>query len=161
VTAFERLPRDLPHALVIAGKRGWKCAEICRAMERGPRTERIRLLDWVAEEDLPGLYSGADLLVQWSLHEGFGLTPLEAMACGTVAVVSDGGALLETAGDAASVVPLAAGPEGLAEEIARLLGSESERGERSRRGAQHAAGFTWERHARVVAAVYEEVAGGG
>lgn len=160
IAAFEGLPAELPHALVIAGKRGWKCAAACRAIERSPRAERIRRLDWVAEEDLPGLYSGADLFVQWSLHEGFGLTPLEAMACGTVAVVSDGGALPETAGDAASVVPLAAGPEGLAEEIARLLGSESERGERSWRGAEHAAGFTWERHARGVAAVYEEVAGG-
>lgn len=161
VSAFERLPRELPHTLVIAGKRGWKCAEACRAMERSSRAGHIRWLDWVVDDDLPGLYSGADLLVQWSLHEGFGLTPLEAMACGTVAVISDAGALPEIAGDAAVVVPLAAGPEGLAQEITRLLGSEAERGQRSWRGAEHAAAFTWERHARMVAAVYEEVAGGG
>ena len=133
VAAFERLPEEFPHALVIAGKRGWKCTEACRAMEHSSRAGRIRRLGWVAEEDLPALYSGADLLVQWSRHEGFGLTPLEAMACGTVAVVSDAGALPETAGEAAAVVPLAAGPEGLAAEIARLLRSESERGERSAR----------------------------
>lgn len=160
VAAFERLPEEFPHALVIAGKRGWKCTEACRAMEHSSRAGRIRRLGWVAEEDLPALYSGADLLVQWSRHEGFGLTPLEAMACGTVAVVSDAGALPETAGEAAAVVPLAAGPEGLAAEIARLLRSESERGERSARGAEHAARYTWERHARIVVAVYEEVAGG-
>jgi glycosyltransferase involved in cell wall biosynthesis len=66
------------------------------------------------------LYSGAEVLVQWSLHEGFGLTPLEAMACGTPVVISDGGALPEVAGEAAMVVPLDAGPEGLAGALREL-----------------------------------------
>ncbi|MBD3293091.1 MAG: glycosyltransferase [Armatimonadia bacterium] len=159
IEAFERIAEDIPHALVIAGKRGWKCGESCSAIECSPRAGRIHWLDWVAQEDLSALYSGAELLIQWSLHEGFGLTPLEAMACGTPAVISDGGALPEVAGDAARVVPLQAGPEGLAEVLMALLEDEEARAEMARRGTGHAAQFTWAAHARTVAEVYREVAG--
>ncbi len=159
IAAFEMLAGELPHDLVVAGKRGWRCEPICRAMARSPASDRIRWLDWAPHDDLPALYSGADLLVQWSLHEGFGLTPLEAMACGTPAVISDGGALPEVAGGAARLVPLEAGPDGLADELLRLLSHPAEREALVRRGAEHAAGFTWAAHARAVAEVYREVAG--
>jgi glycosyltransferase involved in cell wall biosynthesis len=158
IAAFNQVAADIPHGLVIAGKRGWKCAEICAAMQRSPFADRIRWLGWVSLEELPALYSGAELFVQWSLHEGFGLTPLEAMACGTPTVISDGGALPEVAGDAARVVPLSEGAEGLARALAELTGEEGARAEMAERGIRHAAKYTWAAHARTVAQTYREVA---
>ncbi len=159
IDAFTRLSEHLPHDLVLAGKRGWKCDDVCAMIQRGTSAHRIHWLQWVAEEDLAALYSGADVFVQWSLHEGFGLTPLEAMACGTPAVISDGGALPEVAGDAARVVPLDAGPGGLAKALMELAEDASARAEMSRIGVQHAARYTWAEHAQTVAETYREVAG--
>ena len=159
IAAFERVAKRLPHGLVIAGKRGWRCAGACAAMANSAFADRILWLDWVPHEDIRALYSGADLLVQWSLHEGFGLTPLEAMACGTPAVVSDRGALPEVAGWGGRIVPLETGPEGLSEAFAELLDDSSMLEEMSVRGRRHAAGFTWNAHAQIVASVYREVAG--
>ncbi|MFO8079987.1 MAG: glycosyltransferase family 1 protein [Armatimonadota bacterium] len=159
VNAFNRVAEETPHGLVIAGKRGWKCGEICAEMKRSPFSERIRWLGWVPHEDLPALYSGAELFVQWSLHEGFGLTPLEAMACGTPAVISDGGALPEIAGDAARVVALSEGAVGLSGALVELAGDEDARAEMAERGIRHAVRYTWAAHAEAVAQTYREVAG--
>lgn len=158
VRAFEALAGAIPHHLVIAGKCGWKYKQTLAAIEGSPVADRIRRLDWIAEEDLCGLYSGAEVLVQWSLHEGFGLTPLEAMACGTPVVISDGGALPEVAGKAAMVVPLDAGPEGLAGALRELVDDAQARARMSRRGIEHSAKYRWAAHAEVVARAYREVA---
>jgi glycosyltransferase involved in cell wall biosynthesis len=96
------------------------------------------------------------LLLQFSWHEGFGLPPLEAMACGTAAVVSDRGALPEIAGPGARVVD-PADEAAAAEAIAGLLGDEIARRELAARGRAHAAQFTWERHARGLLQIYREV----
>ncbi len=159
IDAFAALAERTPHALVIAGKYGWRSRDVCAKMRQSAVADRIHWLDWVAGEDLPALYSGADVLIQWSLHEGFGLTPLEAMACGTPAVVSDGGALPEVAGDAARVVRLSADAEGLADALVDLIEHPDERAEMARRGIEHAARYTWAAHARTVAQTYREVAG--
>lgn len=89
--------------LVIAGMRGWKCEEILRRIEANPR---IRYLEYVPDEDLPGLYAGASAFVYPSLYEGFGFPPLEALSCGTPVVSSPEGSLAEVLGDAAVVVPV-------------------------------------------------------
>lgn len=68
--------------------------------------ERILFLGYVEEEDLPGIYANAQALVLPSFEEGFGLPALEAMACGTPVVVSDGGALPEVVGDAGMIFKL-------------------------------------------------------
>ncbi len=160
IEAFEAVAGRLPHDLVLAGKAGWRCAPILEAMKTSPVAERIRWLDYVADADLPALYTGADLLVQWSLHEGFGLAPLEAMACGTRALVSDAGALPEVAGEAARIVPLADGPEGLGQALVAMACDESPAAELIARGRERAAQFTWARHAEAMLAIYREAAGG-
>ena len=159
IVALSFIAEEVGHDLVIAGKYGWKCRHIAAEMSCSAYAERIHWLDWVAQEDLTALYSGADLFVQWSLHEGFGLTPLEAMACGTPAVISDGGALPEIAGEAARVVPLQSGPAGLADALVELIRDDDTRAEMARRGIEHAARYTWAAHAEKVAQVYREVAG--
>lgn len=158
IEALSSVGNDMPCDLVIAGKRGWKCRSLAAAIDRCAFADRIHWLGWVPQEDLPALYSGAEIFVQWSLHEGFGLTPLEAMACGTPAVISDGGALPEIAGSAARVVPLQEGPHGLAEALVALTEDPEALAEMGRRGIEHAAEYTWAAHAENVAQVYREVA---
>ena len=68
--------------------------------------ERVRFLGYVEDETLPGLYANATLFVLPSFEEGFGLPALEAMACGTPVIVSDGGALPETVADAGLIFRL-------------------------------------------------------
>jgi alpha-1,3-rhamnosyl/mannosyltransferase len=118
--------------------------------------QSILCLTHVAEADLPALYSGARLLVRPVLYEGFGLPPLEAMACGTPVVCSDVASLPEVVGDAAITVdPTDA--EALAGAMHRVLSDRDLHEDLRRRGLDRAAGFTWERTARQTLAVYEEV----
>lgn len=158
IAAFDQLAEDLPHHLVLAGRRAWGFEAIARAASGARHADRIHRLGYVPEADLPGLYTAADVLVLWSYYEGMGLPPLEAMACGTPAVVSDGGALPEIAGPAALVVPLGV-PSELAEALRNLLRSPERLARMAERGRQHAAAFTWPAHARQVVALYEEAAG--
>lgn len=155
VRAFELAAGSVPHDLVIAGRIGWRAAQSVAALETSPQRARIRRLGYVAPGELPALYTGADLAVQWSLYEGAGLPAVEAMACGTPAVVSDGGALREWAGQVAPVVPLG-DPAELAQRLVELLTDRVRRDDLAVRGLQWARQFTWQRHALKVMEAYNE-----
>jgi glycosyltransferase involved in cell wall biosynthesis len=101
-------------------------------------------------------YSAADALVLPSLYEGFGFTPLEAMACGTPAVVSDAGSIPEVVGDAALVYP-AREAESLASALKAVLTDENARNTLIARGFERARSFTWDACARKTSAVYEHI----
>ena len=159
VRAYEQIAADCEEDLVIAGPKAWKCGNLLRIIKTSPVAHRIRRTGPVAPGHLPALYTMASLLIQWSLWEGVGLPPLEAMACGTAAVVSDGGALPELAGQAAHVVPLGP-PEALAEAVLSLLRDRDRCDEIVQKGRQLAERWTWPHHARRVATLYEEAAGG-
>jgi glycosyltransferase involved in cell wall biosynthesis len=119
--------------------------------------KHVLLLDQVPQADLTALYSLADGFVFPSLYEGFGLPPLEAMACGTPVVCSNAASLPEVVGDAALVVA----PDDLAGWVVameRILLDDALRQELRDRGLKRAAEFTWERTARQTLAVYQEVA---
>ena len=110
----------------------------------------------VADEDLPAVYSGAKLFVFPCLYEGFGLPPLEAMACGTPVVCSNTSSLPEVVGQAAvSVDPNDI--EALAEAMQRVAADADLQEDLRRRGLERAAGFTWERTARETVGVYHQV----
>lgn len=107
-----------------------------------------------AEDQLRLLYGSAMLYVQPSLCEGFGLPPLEAMACGTPVLSSDAGSLREVLGDAARLLA-PSGAEAWAHAVLELLGDGSGRAARVARGIAHAAGYRWEKTATLTREVYD------
>jgi glycosyltransferase involved in cell wall biosynthesis len=155
--AFARLVgAGLPHDLVLAGKPGWKCRDVRRLPEALGIAERVRMLGYVDGAHLRGLYGAADVFAFPSLVEGFGLPPLEAMACGTPAVTSDIPALRETLGDAAErVAPTDV--EALACALRRAIEDSALRDRLRAAGLARAATFTWRRAAEATRAVYREV----
>ena len=118
---------------------------------------RVCRIGYVADEDLSALYSLAQALVFPSHDEGFGLPPLEAMACGCP-VVCSGGAPLENCGDAA-VACDPDSPASIAEAAGLLLDQPDFRKKKIERGQKTAAAFTWERAARQTEAVYRAILG--
>ena len=112
----------------------------------------LRRLGYVAEADLPGLYAGASAFVLPSRYEGFGLTCLEAMACGTPVVAADRAALPETCGDAALLVD-PDDPDALAAAVVRAATDDAARPALREAGLRRAAGFSWDRTAQAVDAL--------
>jgi len=109
-------------------------------------------LGYVEERLLPGLYAGAELFVLPSLHEGFGLTCLEAMACGTPVVAAAAGALPQTCGDAARYAD-PRDPAGLADVVMASLADAA----LSSRGIVRASEFSWDQTARTLDAVVADL----
>src|SRR5690606_24458010 len=92
--------RNLPHTLAIAGAHGWQNSPLLAEIKDAGLEERVKLLGYVADEDLPALLSAAEALTYPSLYEGFGLPVLEAMACGVPVAASDTSSLPEVVGEA-------------------------------------------------------------
>lgn len=138
--------RGFPHRLVIAGGGGWGRVAID---ERS-----AQLVGRVGDRDLLSLYAHADCLALPSLHEGFGLPAVEAMAAGTPVVAGNKGALPEVVGNAGILVdPYDAG--GIAAGIERAI---SERVQLAQLGRARAAQFTWEKAAESMSGIYHEIA---
>lgn len=158
IRAWAQLKRTqhLEHRLVLAGGQGWLAEGIFDAAEAsGFRTE-IVFTGFVADEDLPALYSAADVFALPSLYEGFGIPVLEAMACGTPVVCADNSSLPEAAGDAALLVQASNEPA-LAAAILRLVEDAALRGQLTERGLAQARRFTWQAAAATLLATYEQV----
>lgn len=118
--------------------------------------ERIRFLNYVAEEDLPGLYAGAELFVLPSFDEGFGLPVIEAMSCGTAVLVSNGGALPETVGDAGLIFDLSK-PDTLATTLRNILCDNELRKSMQEKGISHAKTFSWQGTAALIWKTLNEI----
>ena len=149
--AFARLRRDgevdADLRLVLAGARGWLDEPIFAAVRSLGIEDAVRFTGFVDDDDLPAVYSGAALFVFPSLHEGFGLPLLEAMACGVPVVTSNISSMPEVAGDAAVLVdPRDA--NGLAAAIARVLRDEALRDRLRGAGLARVREFSWEATAR-------------
>jgi glycosyltransferase involved in cell wall biosynthesis len=157
IRAFYKLKKkNIHYKLVITGKKGWKYKEIFKTIDKLNLQNDIIFTGYVPEEDLPALYKAADLFVYPSIYEGFGLPPLEAMACGTPVITSNTSSLPEVVGDAGIMVD-PYDVDGLARAMYKALTNERLRKEMTKKGLERAKMFSWEKCARETLEVYEEV----
>jgi glycosyltransferase involved in cell wall biosynthesis len=149
--------RPDPPTLVLAGYRGWLADDALQPGHRRELGDRLKLIGEVSEADIQALYAGAAVFALPSVHEGFGLPLLEAMAQRTPVVCSDIPALREVSGGAARLVP-PTDAEAWADAIDALLTDAAAVARQVEAGAARAASFTWEKTARATHDVYTEVA---
>ncbi len=141
--------------LVLAGPVQTGGDEILARVAAAGVGRAVHVTGFVGDDVLPALYTGAAAFCFTSLAEGFGLPLLEAMACGCPVVAADAGATAGTAGDAALLVP-PADPGALRDALAAALDDSALRADLVRRGAAHAARFTWQETARRTLAAYRD-----
>ncbi len=147
-----------PASLVIVGNRGWLADEVDRTIAELNLGDAVRFLGGIPNDELVYLYNAATAFVFPSFYEGFGLPPLEAMACGTPVITSNVSSLPEVVGDAAMLI----NPEdvdALTVAMARVLSDEKIQREMRDKGLKRAQAFSWERAASETLAVYRQVAG--
>ncbi|MBV8301279.1 MAG: glycosyltransferase family 4 protein [Candidatus Dormibacteraeota bacterium] len=150
------------HPLVLAGGGGWHRAPIDATVAemRGQGVRIIEPAAYVEDADLPALYCGAVALAHPSLYEGFGLSLLQAMACGTPLIASKGSSIDELVGPAA----LRVDPwdeRDIARALAEMLASEQRRTELAEQGMQRAAAYSWQHTAGLMFRLVEGVATAG
>jgi glycosyltransferase involved in cell wall biosynthesis len=156
IRAFSRVASGLNPGLelVLGGSVGWMAAETLEAAREAG--ERVRLIGRVPEGDLAKLYRQAEALLYPSHYEGFGLPPLEAMACGTPVVVARNSSLPEAVGEAGVYCDTDEGSIGDA--LERVLTDSALRQRLRRLGPERAGRFTWERAAAEVRSLYHGLA---
>lgn len=142
--------------LVVAGRATTGGDALREAVRNLGLEDAVELRGYVRDDELPALYSRAAAFVYPSVDEGFGLPPLEAMACGCPVVCSRATALCETVGDAALLFGPDS-PDELAVALRSVLGDAQARHAWIARGTAHAAAFSWPRLAERVLAVYDEL----
>ncbi len=155
IESWGRLPADIKkkRRLIIAGR------ELQSFSPEGHREipDDVRFAGYVADNDLPALYSGADAFVFPSLYEGFGLPPLEAMACGCPVISSDTASLPEVCGDAAYYInPYSI--ESITDGIEKVLTDEALRQSLRKKGLDRAKLLSWEKAAKEHIRIFEELA---
>ncbi len=144
------------HRLVLVGRKSWLSDDIFAAARASGYADELIFTGYVPDEDLVALYNAADLFVYPPIFEGFGLPPLEAMACGTPVVTSNTSSLPEVVSDAALTVdPLDV--ETLASTILAVLTDRQLHADLSMRGLRRAKDFSWEATARIILGVYQDV----
>ncbi len=159
ITAFNQF-KTITHSdwQLVFGGSDWHGAEaIHAAATESPFREDIRVLGFVGNEELPNLYRAADAFVYPSLYEGFGLPPIEAMACGCPVISSVRGSLGEVVADAAVIVD----PEdtdSIAAQLGRVAGSDNLRDQLRKAGLAQAKKFDWQRTASETLSIYTRVA---
>lgn len=164
--AFGQAQREygLIHRLVIAGKAGWETdqaalRQAAAATGGESAAAAIHFPGYIADDDLPDLYRLCDAFAYPSLYEGFGLPPIEAMACGAPVLVSDAPALPEVVGSAACIVPVR-DVAAWSRAIGAMLTDPAVRRRYAEAGPDRAACFRWSHTAALTYAVYRDCIGG-
>ncbi|NND67581.1 MAG: glycosyltransferase family 4 protein [Halioglobus sp.] len=147
---------ELDVCLVIAGRTGWKFDDIFDAAQQ--HRERIVFTGFIADEDLPAIYSSALALSYVSYYEGFGLPPLEAMSCGTPVIYGDNSSMPEVI-DGAGLPAEPDDIEDIARQFKAMAGDTALRDTLSGAALAQANKFSWETMAQQTLAIYRQVAG--
>ena len=160
VRTFDQILRQTSRRpqLVVVGAEGWLMDELFAFIKQSSIGDRLLITGYLDDDDLRALYSSCTVFVYPSIYEGFGLPPLEAMACGAPVIASNIATFRETLGSAAQLVE-PNDVEALARSIVEILDDEDRRRALSRRGLEQAAKFSWERTARLTLEVYRGVLG--
>ena len=155
IKAFENLKskHKIPHQLVIGGKPNPAFPEIPQAIRNSPYASEIITPGFIPEEDLPAIYAGADIFIFPSHYEGFGLPPLEAMACGTPVVAANVSCMPEILGNAAEYF-VCKDIDNMAEKISNALKDKSRQKEMIELGFKQARKYSWAKMAEETLALY-------
>ncbi|MGB9631880.1 MAG: glycosyltransferase family 4 protein [Chloroflexaceae bacterium] len=155
--AYAEVAKQQAAPLLVGGGKGWLYDAVFQRLEALGLRERVRFVGYLDEEELPLWYAAATVFVFPSIYEGFGMPPLEAMACGTPVVASNTSSLPEVVGDAGlTVSPY--DPAALAAAISRVLDDADLRQELRERGLRQARAFSWRVTAERTLAAYEAAA---
>ncbi|HEY2961261.1 MAG TPA: glycosyltransferase family 1 protein [Pyrinomonadaceae bacterium] len=152
VRALEEVMRttELRPQLVVVGKTGWKSDELSSHLERSQVKERAHFAGFVSDEDLRALYSSCRAFIYPSIYEGFGLPPLEAMACGAPVIATGVPSINKSVARVFSATDF----RELARIIVELLTAQQARQLLSERGLAHVRNFSWQRTAALTREVY-------
>lgn len=142
--------------LVVCGGRGWKDQEVFELIGELKLQQQVKFTGYVPDSDLPALYSGAMVFAYPSLYEGFGLPPLEAMACGAPVLTSATSSLPEVVGEAGIKVD-PTDVHAIARELGRMIADQSLRLQLGQKGLERSRLFSWERAANETQSVYDHV----
>jgi glycosyltransferase involved in cell wall biosynthesis len=154
IRAFKPVAAQLPHNLIIAGGKGWLYEAMLAEVAKQGLEGRVKFIGFVADGDLPALYSDSALMVFPSLYEGFGLPLLEAMACGVPVLSSDASCLPEVAGDSAVLLP-PTDQAAWTQTMIELLNNPAQRGRMVAAGFLQAREFTWKKAAQELLEIYQ------
>ncbi len=142
--------------LIIVGRKGWNFDEVERKIQLRELRYRVHAVGYVEQRHLVHYYQNASLFVCPSLEEGFGLSPLEAMACGIPTIATETSSLKENLSGAVILVPRTSVLD-LADALAAILGQPALQAELGRRGLARAHEFTWENTARKTLECYRDL----
>ncbi|MBU4480620.1 glycosyltransferase family 4 protein [Patescibacteria group bacterium] len=146
----------LKHSLVIVGRKGWLFDDIFQIVKNLRMENDVIFTDFVPDEDLPSFYHRAELFIYPSMYEGFGLPPLEAMACGTPVITSNSSSLPEVVGDAGILID-PKDVNAFASAIVRVLNNEELKIELAKKGKLRAQRFTTEKMAYKTIKIYKKI----
>lgn len=156
IAAYAQVAGQVQEDLVIVGKRGWYWSQSVRQAEATGLAQRIRFMDYVTDEQLPCVYNLTRAFVFPSRYEGFGLPPLEAMACGTPVICSNASSLPEVVVDAGILLP----PHdmaGFSRAMLALARDDNLHETLRDRGLNRASLFSWQRAAHKMTQLYKSL----
>ncbi|OGY47822.1 MAG: hypothetical protein A3J62_01310 [Candidatus Buchananbacteria bacterium RIFCSPHIGHO2_02_FULL_38_8] len=155
IKAFAEL-KNQQIKLVIAGGEAWKYKKIYKLWQNSPVRKRIKFLGYIDAADRPFLYAAAKIFVYPSIYEGFGLPPIEAMACGTPVITSFSSSLPEAVSDAGLLIDPNNYKE-LAQTIDELLNNPLLINQLSKKGLQRSKQFSWDNSAKKILEIINDL----
>jgi glycosyltransferase involved in cell wall biosynthesis len=156
ILAYNGLDAELKsqYKLLLVGYKGWNNSEIKEMIEKSHGD--VSYLGYVDDKKLAQLYNNVSLFVYPSFYEGFGIPPLEAMACGTPVIVSERSSIPEVCGDAAVYINPDSS-EQISQEMSKILRNTHLQEQMIQKGLERAALFSWEESARQHLEVFKKV----